>query len=93
MLLLLHSHLEDRKHFFKIEKCCSSLKNATSGVPQGSTLEPVLFRFLINKLPDTNQDIEGFGFADDYKFIVHDQVKLDRSAKMLKTSVERMKWR
>ena len=32
-------------------------------------------------MPDTNPDIEDFVFADDFKFIVHDHAKLDRSAK------------
>ena len=32
-------------------------------------------------MPNANPNIEGFEFADDYKFIVHEQAKLDRSAK------------
>ena len=35
----------------------------------------------INDLPDSNPDVEGIGFAVDYKFIVPDQPKLDRRAK------------
>ena len=77
ILLPLHSYLEDRKQFVKIGNCYSSLEYVTSGVPQGFILEPLLFLIFINDLPDAKPDTEGFGFADYYKFIVHDQAKLD----------------
>ena len=44
------------------------------------TWKTIVFIF-INDLPDENSDIEGFGFVVDYKLIVHDQTKSERSAK------------
>ena len=80
IFLPFQAYLEDRKQFVKFGMSCSSLENVTIGVPQGSILGSLLFLIFMNDLPDANPNIKGFVFADDYKFIVHDQAKLDRSA-------------
>ena len=81
IFLLLQSHLEDRKQIVKIGNCCSGLESVTIGVQQGSIPGPLLFLIFIKDLPDANPNTECFEFADNYKFIVHNQAKLDRSAK------------
>jgi hypothetical protein len=45
-LNLLFSYLHQRKQCIKVENVCSNFKYMYKGVPQGSILAPVLFKFL-----------------------------------------------
>ena len=44
----------------------SEWENATSGIPQGSVLAPILFVIYINDIPDTVES-DSYLFADDTK--------------------------
>ena len=67
--MLLASYLSDRSQCVHSDDNCSDLLPITSGVPQGSTLGPLLFLLFINDLPSVIQYTYDFLFADDIKLI------------------------
>ena len=45
------SFLKNRKQFVCINKFCSTLRDVNIGVPQSSTLDPLLFLLYLNDIP------------------------------------------
>jgi sarcosine oxidase/L-pipecolate oxidase len=58
--------LANRKQKVVINGTCSDWTTVTSGIPQGSVLDPILFTIYINDLPDVVQNVATL-FADDTK--------------------------
>ena len=64
-LLLLTSYLSNRHQFVEIDGIRSELRPMKTGVPQGSTLGPLLFLIYINDMPDIVNSGNVYLFADD----------------------------
>ena len=58
------SYLRNRKHYTIVNGIPSGMENVTCGVPQGSTLEPLLFLLYMNDLPSATKFKVNL-FADD----------------------------
>jgi len=61
---LLTNYLQERQQYTVVEGCKSDVQNINRGVPQGSTLGPLLFALYINDLPKVLR-FRTTMFADD----------------------------
>ena len=59
------SYLQNRLQYVKIGNIESELLNVVCGIPQGSTLGPLLFLLYINDLPNSSTKLSFRLFADD----------------------------
>ena len=59
------NYLSNRQQYVKINDSESSLMDITCGIPQGSTLSPLLFLLYINDLPKCSTKLHFRIFADD----------------------------
>ena len=65
---LISSYLKNRPAKVKIEQFFSETYIATSGVPQGSNLGPLLFLLYVNDVEHSIQESKFLMYADDIKF-------------------------
>ena len=59
------SYLSNRQQFVEIDGHSSNLNNINTGVPQGSTLGPLLFIIYMNDINEVSSIFEAILFADD----------------------------
>jgi len=81
------SYLNNRQQYVSINYYNSKLRDISIGVPQGSTLGPLLFLMYINDLPKSINCISRF-YADDTCLLVEDKsldlLKVKLNSKLFK---------
>jgi hypothetical protein len=73
--------LTDRKQKVSVNGMDSTTHNVTSGIPQGSVLEPILFVIYINDMPDCAA-ATAYLFANDTK--LYKEIRLPEDSKSAK---------
>ena len=67
LLALLREFLVERIHFIIIRGATSDIRVAGNGVPQGSSLSPILYMLYVLDIADLNVEGELISYADDVK--------------------------
>lgn len=86
---LLKSYLSNRKQYVPLNGAESSLEDITCGVPQGSTLGPLLFLLYINDFRLCLNETSSGDFADD-TFIIYNSRKLKSIKTVINTELKQV---
>ena len=89
---MLKSYLSDRKQYVSISGYDSEVKNVTCGVPQGSSLGPLLFLLYINDFYLCLTQTSRGRFAGD-TFIIYNSKKAKTIETVINTELKQViKW-
>ena len=84
--------LKDRKYFVSVNGLISDIKISNIGVPQGSTLGPLLFLLYINDIINCSNILKFILFADDTTVIYENKNINDLNNVLLKELDKMIKW-
>ena len=83
------SYLTNRKQYVRMGKSDSDMLTMTCGVPQGSTLGPLLFLIYINDMPNCSNKLQFRLFADDTN-VFYSNSSIDEVESVMNIEIEKL---
>ncbi|GBP98589.1 Probable RNA-directed DNA polymerase from transposon BS [Eumeta japonica] len=65
LVIIIHHYISNRHFSFRLDNTYSSMRPIRAGVPQGSTLSPLLYSAYVNDIPRPSTGVQLALFADD----------------------------
>ncbi|GBP82977.1 RNA-directed DNA polymerase from mobile element jockey [Eumeta japonica] len=65
LVIIIHHYISNRHFSFRLDNTYSSVRPIRAGVPQGSTLSPLLYSAYVNDIPRPSSGVQLALFADD----------------------------
>ncbi|GBP43257.1 Probable RNA-directed DNA polymerase from transposon BS [Eumeta japonica] len=65
LIIIIHHYVSNRHFTFQLDNTYSSMRLIRAGVPQGSTLSPLLYYAYVNDIPRPSTGVQLALFADD----------------------------
>lgn len=96
IIIMVGNFLKGRRTKFSFSDHLSQWYSTATGIPQGSTLSPVLFLFFISELLEKFTKVQngllGFGFVDDTTLIAWSNSAKENCARLTEAHQECEKW-
>ncbi len=83
------SYLTNRKQYVRIGKSDSEMLTMTCGVPQSSTLGPLLYLIYINDMPSCSNKLRFRIFADDTN-VVYSNTSIDEVGNVMNIEIKKL---
>ncbi|GBP94473.1 Probable RNA-directed DNA polymerase from transposon BS [Eumeta japonica] len=92
LVLIVHNYLNNRKFTFRHENTYSTKRTLKAGVPQGSTLSPLLYSAYVNDIPRPSNGVQLALFADDTALYLRGSNYCDTTPRLQRAIDELTRW-
>ncbi|GBP82338.1 Probable RNA-directed DNA polymerase from transposon BS [Eumeta japonica] len=92
LVLIIHNYLNNRNFTFRHENTYSTKRTLKAGVPQGSTLSPLLYSAYVNDIPRPSNGVQLALFADDTALYLRGSNFRDTTPRLQRAIDELTRW-
>ncbi|GBP86546.1 Probable RNA-directed DNA polymerase from transposon BS [Eumeta japonica] len=92
LVLIIHNYFNNRNFTFRHENTYSTKRTLKAGVPQGSTLSPLLYSAYVNDIPRPSNGVQLALFADDTALYLRGSNYRDTTPRLQRAIDELTRW-